>query len=318
MSVTNITVLVNGNSQVVTLPYTIPANTTVTLTSNITLQYITDYFIIGGSSVVLDGGYFTVTTIANFVGLVHSDGTTNIYTNILIQHFGTNTVYGIIATYNIVYQNGVYICNIIDNNSNNGVTVKYCSSSGFNLGAGAGGIWSTTVGPNSTCICCYSNNTLGTGGGNSQSGGIYGRVSSNNGTSINCYTTGPLTGGYYIGGKTITNCFNSYNAGILYNFTQPVVGPILNNVYNVYNTGGYWNESVAEATLTGSPKYYNPGNNPPVNVSPVFGTTWISLSPSMPYILMSDNPDFNTVSYIQSSLGKYQFYNASLVNAVFY
>ena len=341
MSVTNITVLVNGNSQVVSLPYFIPSNTTITLTSNITLQYSTDYFVINGSNIVLDGGYFTVTVIGAFFGLVHNDLSSNIYTNIVIQHFGTNTIPGMngfksTGGYTAVNQYcGVYVggnsnanSNGIDNNFNAGVTVKFCSSTGFSLGNGCGGIFGGNCNTGAAAYNCYSLNQ-NIGSTIQTPGGIFAsRYGYGNGASYNCYfgvsTLGYLNnvGTYFgIGGATCNNCYaylHTYNSQTALINLTPGNNTNCYGFTESYGFTGFWNESVAEATLTGSPKYYNPGNNPPVNVSPVFGTTWISLSPSMPYILMSDNPDFNTVSYIQSSLGQGQFYNASLVNAVFY
>ena len=334
----SISVNINGITQTISLPYTVPSNTTLILNTNITITSGSQYFVIGGSNVVVDGGYNVVTiqNVSNYTGLFQSDGTSNIYTSIVIQHFGTNTLTGINSVNSTCY-NCWYIATGargvgIDKNGNQNITINYCSSNGKLPVDGSVFLpWTSTGGTINYCyntglIQCDSNNLnyngsalIGSSGGGSPLGptNAYANYCYNVGTCFN-FNSGTYAWPGGIGGNYTTNCFN---AGIA---TNPNFGSSNANCYNAsvipsnpFLSYIYWDELTAESTLTGTPKYYNSNNNPPIQIGPVFGTTWISLAPSMPYILMSDNPAFNTISYINSTLGMANFYQAIFTDAKF-
>ena len=328
----SINVYITSASQL-TNGYTISSNTNVYLQNNITITTTTQYFIIGGSNITVDGGYnvVTISNVTNFPGLFVTDRTSNLYTSIVIQHFGINMLTGINSV-NSTCNNAWYISNLnlttpgtdgsssptggIDRYGNRNITLNYCSSNGTIQVECSAFFPLYSYGGNLNY--CYNTGFINATNNNrnystsaffslADSSTVYGYNIV--GTANNCYNTGatnindpalpsPPSGN---GAVYQTNCFNAgvgtSNGGVSYNAS------LGNSVSYIY-----WDELTAESALIGTPQYYNPTNNPPIKIAPLFGTTWISLAPSMPYILMSDNSSFNTVSYIQSILGESDLY----------
>jgi hypothetical protein len=177
------TIIINSESDFTSSPYTIPANSTVIINSSFGISDLAKYFIIGGSNVVIDGKFNSITImIQNYPGLVQNGTglTLSNYTNIVIKNLS------ILGNGGSLLANSGWFC---QNNFSNG-SLQFCKSNGT-IPENSGGIFGSQC-YNCTCTNCYS-----TGSINKYGGGIFGSYALNCNVS-NSYSSGPI--GTYSGG----------------------------------------------------------------------------------------------------------------------
>lgn len=166
-----------------TYPLSLSANTSLILSESITLSAVDQYFIIGGSNILINGNYYTINiTVGNYAGLVQNGtaGVSSVYTNIVIKNININTT-------NIPAANAGWICR---QGFCNG-TVSFCSTNGITPMNG-GGIYGNVCCDSTATNCFSTGNIVGL-----FSGGIFGSYSLNC-TATQCYTTGTINN--YCGG----------------------------------------------------------------------------------------------------------------------
>jgi hypothetical protein len=271
----------------------------ITLGDDITLNSISEYFIIGSEYITLDGGNKTILIngVVNYPGLVlNGTNSSNGYSNITIQNINVSTSNG-----STIQQEKGWICwNFFGKASSNN-QVTNCSSSGAISGDYSGGIFGSFSSGSATN--CYSsgaisgNNTGGIFGDSStgsatncyssgsisgiESGGIFGSNSTGNAT--NCYSSGSISGiesggifGSYSYGDAV-NCYSSgsisgLDSGGIFGFDS------FSATITCYAADNAWSDSTASLNLTGAP-IYALEDGLDVLVNPV-GTIWIDIAPS--------------------------------------
>lgn len=179
------------------------------------------------------------------------------------------------------------------------VNVSKCYSTG-SIGALGGGIFGSACGTQGTAT---ADSSYSTGNINQYGGGIFGEgaggVSSGSALATNCYSTGSINDSGGIFGKDFlvfysiaTNCYTSgiinsgIGGGIYY-------GNIFPGPSNYSETTGIWSDVNANSTLQN------------------IGTTWASISPNTPYILLS----FGASPYTLNNINQL---NYSLINSYTY
>jgi hypothetical protein len=228
-------------------PWTISGTVTVTFGENFTITNTSQYFIISGSNVTIDGAGKTATIsgVTEYPGLVDASNTEA--NSSLIKNIGVNST-GITSLSN----GGGYI-----SQSYNKATISNCFSTGEISGEECGGI----AGKQNTgsISYCYSTGPIS----GMKAGGIAGRF--NHGSISNCYSTGPISGiegaGGIVGRTNYANITNCFSTGEISGYEAGGIAGRANggNITNCYSSGkisgyraggiaGYLNEASAEIT----------------------------------------------------------------------
>ena len=189
----------------------------VTLVTDLSLNALTQYFILDSSNITIDGSSNVVNiNVDSYPGLIQN-GTVDTSGNsdITIQNLG------VLSTYSVAQAGGwigqqYFGQNATDNN------VINCYSTGT-IGPAGGGIFGSYS--SSQATNCYSTGTIG-----EYAGGIFGQSSDASASATNCYSTGPIgtgargifgpnssgsatncycTGGTNIGGASQTYCYST-------------------------------------------------------------------------------------------------------------
>lgn len=237
-----------------TCPVTVNAGVSVTLGENLSFDSVSNYFVIGGNGVTINGNnkIVTINNISNYSGLIQN-GTieSNGYSNTTIKNIGVETtgtttladgggwicqsnfgkgvlnciVYNCYSTGTISLNAGG-ICGSHSGNTSGSCIIYNCYSNGLISGNNAGGICGYSAGSgfnDSSCIVynCYSTGSIS----GSEAGGICGSYAGSDcGSCIvyNCYTTGEISGffsgGIYGNGAGHSgNCiaYNCYTTGFI-------------------------------------------------------------------------------------------------------
>ncbi len=223
-------------------PLTLTGTITVTIGSNLTVNSVSNYFIINnGNTVTIAGNYkiITVDGVSGYYGLVYSRSSSTI-----VQNLGVITVNGSTLAHDggwIGRSNGTYGMGFIG-------TINYCYSTGDVQGYG-GGITGSYSGFGGSCNInnCFSTGAVG-GGYEQLGGGIIGYFSTNCNIT-NCYSTGTLgtsCGGFFGGYSTTnSNITNSYCIG---GTSLVGNGSISGTITNTFASNG-WDNATALSTL---------------------------------------------------------------------
>ena len=224
--------LVNGQ---IAWPITISAGVTVTVGSDLTLTTISQYFIIGGSGVTIDGAGYEVNVPTSYTGLVQNGTSSSTigYSDCLVKNIGLQSSSGInIGIARNYFGDGTSSCSISNCyvicggniNAAGGIAGTYNSATISNCyvicGGGIIGTGSVQVGgiaglnnsaPISNCyVIC--------GGDITAAGGIAGSNNQSTGTIENCYvicggniniSCGGIAGNNNFG--SISNCYVNYS-----------------------------------------------------------------------------------------------------------
>ena len=224
----------------------------VTLTENITLDDVGEYFQIQSDYIVFNGDDKTITlqSITAYPGLfVNSDGNTSGYSTVTIKNIRIHSDLSSLQSGN-GWIGQQYFCLLANND-----TIANCSSDG-NISPSGGGI----TGSNSEVVVINSHSTGAIG---DFGGGISGESGSNK--IIKCYSTGNI--GSYGGGISgygasvqVTNCYSTGNIGVFsggifgYAASGAVTGSYSNGLIAQYGggiTGSYSSSTIKNCFSTG-------------------------------------------------------------------
>ena len=196
---------------------TINAGVTVKLSTSLTISSIYQFFVIGGTGVVLDGSGNTITVsgVSNYPGLVQCTNSTYITT---IKNIGVLSSGSTLAT-----NSGWVVQGATAVGQNTGVTVSSCYTNiSITSGSGIFGNYGSGTATN-----CYSIGSI-TG---ASVGGIFGSYS--NGTASNCYCNGTISG------TLAGGIFGSYSSGTANDcsFNGTISGTGSGGIFASYSSG---------------------------------------------------------------------------------
>ena len=226
---------------------------TINLTSDINLNSVNQYFIIGSNKITFDGNskQVVIDNITNYPGLIQNGtSTTTGYNDIVIKNFGIST-----SGSSILANGGGWLCQqyfsngtILNSNStgiisgtytggligsySNNVSVTNCHSLGIISGIRAGGIYGSFV-QNSVAKNCYSfGNISGQG-----SGGIFGDLA-NSCQAFSSFSLGSISG---LGAGGIFG-MDTYNSTANTCFSKGAIGQYAGGIfgYNSDNASAYY------------------------------------------------------------------------------
>ena len=273
-----------------TLDFTTPGVTintgaTVKLSSDLSFNATSQYFIIGSNSVTFDGSgnKIVINTIANYPGVFKcaidaysatiqnlgvTVNTSSVSTLLTINGWvvqGYSTYSGFDA--NIIVSNCYSTGNTTTTSGcifgqYSSGTATNCYSTGNISGNSAGGIFGSR-GTSATATNCYSTGNISTG----SIGGIFGATSTSC-IATNCYSTGNIsganTGGIF--GNTSTSCIatNCYSTGTM----------------SVANSGGIFGKSASNCIAN---YCYSTGNSSSTDQGGIFSNTSIDCSANYCY-----------------------------------
>jgi hypothetical protein len=202
----------------------------VTLAENISLNLVSQYFIIDGEYIIFDGGNksFTVSNVPNYTGLFrHGTGPGSGFDNIEIK----NTK--VLSVNSILQSNSGWIAQQYFGYGSTNVIIRNCSSDG-EMSYSSGGI----AGSYSTCTIMNSHSS---GWIYYYGGGIFGAYSS--GTAINCYSTGnqdDFCGGIF-GSECNGSAQDGYSTGAIGSFSGGIMGAYSSGTATRCYSTGYIN-----------------------------------------------------------------------------
>jgi len=259
-------------------PWTIAGSSvTVTFESDLRLYNNSQYFIITGSNVVIDGADKKVTLdgILDFEGLVNaSDDNAS---NAVIKNIGVNN-----SSFTTLKSLKGYI-----SGENNKASITHCYSTGVISNIGTAGI----VGyyNEGNISYCYSTGAIS----NYATAGIAGPLCF--GSISNCYSTGEISG--EISGGITTFGYYYYPVGSNRSSTFKGIGPLNNNlkISNCYSTGAI--SGLEAGGITGLVNILNINNCYSTGTISGFGAGGIACF----NISFSDNSEFGNISNCYTS-----------------
>jgi hypothetical protein len=162
------------------LPLTVLSNTTVIIGSSFSITDITKFLIVGGSNIIIDGKFNTITiSVASYPGFVLNNSISN--TNIIIKNLS-------------IVQSGsgslALLAGAIGQTNLFNVSAFYCSSN-IPINQNGGGIFGSVT------TNCNTTNCFSLGSIDQYAGGIFGSYSLNC-SATQCYSSGSI--GQYAGG----------------------------------------------------------------------------------------------------------------------
>jgi hypothetical protein len=273
-----------------------PNTLTVTFITDLSLNSIDQYFIMGSDNITIYGSDNTVNVnVTSYPGLVQNgrvDASGNSY--ISIQNLAVESTY-------TVEQEGGWVGQQYFGRNATENYVENCYSSGT-IGLGAGGIFGSYS--EGSISNCYSTGNIG-----DTAGGIFGQQCSSQAEATNCYSTGSIgndAGGIF-GQSSQGSATNCYSTGII-GFGGGIFGPVSSgSATNCYSTGaidpsGGQGIGVIDASYCyytdGSANWLDTSANAALNIS---GTVWTDIdlsSLTVPYLLSA----FTTTLYDPSSV----------------